>query len=210
MKGVSMRLARTFAVCAGIVVQFMTGVSLASTPLNLTNLRCEYKTNPVGIHILRPRLSWELVSSERGTMQTAYQIHVAAFAAKLAKNELLWDSGRQASGASIHVVYEGPALQSGQRYYWQVQVSDNLGRTSAWSEPAYWEMGLLQASDWKASWITPNLQEDATKSNPSPMLRRVLEAQYPSMKAWVEYMRRTRFGSAGMGLSRTGLFRTRE
>jgi alpha-L-rhamnosidase len=58
-----------------------------------------------------------------------------------------------------------------------VQVSDNQGRTSAWSEPAYWEMGLLQASDWKAGWITPNVQEDPSKSNPSPMLRRVFEAK---------------------------------
>jgi alpha-L-rhamnosidase len=172
-----MRLARVSALCAGIVVLFLAGVSLASTPLTVTNLRCEYKNNPVGIDILRPRLSWELVSSERGTMQTAYQIRVAVSAAKLAKNELLWDSGRQTSDASIHVVYEGPALQTGQRYYWQVQVSDNQGHTSAWSEPAYWEMGLMQASDWKASWITSNVQEDTTKSNPSPMLRRVFEAR---------------------------------
>src|SRR6266576_3508083 len=35
-----------------------------------------------------------------------------------------------------------------------------------------WEMGLLQAADWKAKWITPNLAEDETKSNPAPLLRR--------------------------------------
>ena len=172
-----MRLARVFACCAGIVGLFIAAVSLASTPLTVTNLRCEYKNNPVGMDVLHPRLSWELLSAERGTAQTTYQVRVAVSAAKLAKNELLWDSGKQASDASIHVAYEGPALQSGQRYYWQVQVSDNQGRTSAWSEPAYWEMGLLQASDWKASWITPNVQEDATKSSPSPMLRRVFEAK---------------------------------
>ena len=172
-----MRFARVFAFCAGIVALFVVGVGLASTPLTLTNLRCEYKSNPVGIDVLQPRLSWEVVSSERGTMQSTYQIRVAVTAAKLAKNELLWDSGKQTSDASTHVAYAGPALQTGQRYYWQVQVSDNQGRTSAWSEPAYWEMGLLQASDWKASWITPNVPEDPTKSNPSPMLRRVFEAK---------------------------------
>ena len=177
MKGVSMRFARVFAVCAGIVVLLITGVGLASAPLTVSNLRCEYKNNPVGTDVLQPRLSWELVSSERGTTQTAYQIHVAASAAKLVKNELLWDSGKQASDASTQVPYAGPPLQTGQRYYWQVQVSDNQGRTSAWSEPAYWEMGLLQASDWKTGWITPNVEEDSTKSNPSPMLRRVFEAK---------------------------------
>lgn len=178
-----MRFARVFACCAGIVGLFIAVVSLASTPLTVTNLRCEYKSNPVGMDVLHPRLSWELVSSERGTAQTAYQVRVAVSAAKLGKNELLWDSGKQTSDASIHVVYEGPALQSGQRYYWQVQASDNQGRTSAWSEPAYWEMGLLQVSDWKASWITPNVTEDPKKSNPAPMLRRVFEAKKDIMNA---------------------------
>ena len=172
-----MRFARAFAFCAGIIILLITGVGLASTPLTVTNLRCEYKGNPVGTDILQPRLSWKLVSSERGTTQVAYQIRVAVSPAKLAKNELLWDSGKQSSDNSTQVVYGGPALQTGQRYFWQVQVSDNQGRTSPWSEPAYWEMGLLQASDWKASWVTPNVQEDLAKSNPSPMLRRVFEAK---------------------------------
>ena len=38
--------------------------------------------------------------------------------------------------------------------------------------PAYFEMGLLNASDWQARWVTPDLAEDTTRSNPSPMLRR--------------------------------------
>ncbi len=33
-------------------------------------------------------------------------------------------------------------------------------------------MGLLEPSDWKASWIEPDLPEDVTKSGPVPMLRR--------------------------------------
>jgi len=77
-----------------------------------------------------------------------------------------------ASDASIHVVYQGPALETGRRYYWQVRVTDNLGRTSDWSAPAFWEMGLLHDSDWQARWITLNLQEDTSKSNPVPILRR--------------------------------------
>jgi alpha-L-rhamnosidase len=33
-------------------------------------------------------------------------------------------------------------------------------------------MGLLERGDWTARWITPDLTEDTTRSNPSPMLRR--------------------------------------
>jgi alpha-L-rhamnosidase len=172
-----MRINTYLTFCAGLSVVLFASWSVAVTPPTLTNLRCEYKSNPIGIDIAQPRLSWELVSSERGTMQTAYELRVADSAVHLAKENLVWDSGKQASGASIQVAYQGPALRSGQRYYWQVQVSDNLGRTSPWSEPAYWEMGLLQPADWKARWITPNVEEDTAKSNPSPMLRRVFEGK---------------------------------
>ena len=49
---------------------------------------------------------------------------------------------------------------------------DGSAKASAWSAPAWWEMGLLEPSDWKASWIEPGLPEDVTKSGPVPMLRR--------------------------------------
>lgn len=166
-----------------VVILFLASASLAATPLSVTNLRCEYKTNPIGIDVLQPRMSWELVSAERGTLQTAYQIRIVASIEDLAKNKLIWDSGKQSSDASIHVAYGGPALTSGQRYYWQVEVWDNLGRTSEWSEPAFWEMGLLTASDWKAKWISPQLKEDPAITNPSPMLRHTFEAKKNIVRA---------------------------
>ena len=84
-----------------ILVVLLASGSIAATPLTLTNLRCEYKTNPIGIDVLKPRMSWEIVPSERGTMQTAYQIRVAASIADLTKKKLVWDSGKQTSDASI-------------------------------------------------------------------------------------------------------------
>ncbi|MGC1265569.1 MAG: glycoside hydrolase family 78 protein [Candidatus Acidiferrum sp.] len=143
----------------------------AETPLAARNLRCEYKVDPLGIDAKKPRLSWELASAGKGVMQTSYEVRVAASPAELAKGKLLWESGKQASDVSIDVEYDGPALESGRIYYWQVRVADNHGHMSDWSSAAHWEMGLLQASDWKAQWITPDLAEDETKSNPSPMLR---------------------------------------
>jgi len=173
-----MRLSNFFAYATSSVILLLAASpSFAGTPLTLTNLRCEYKSNPIGIDLAEPRLSWEVVSAERGTMQFAYQIRVAVSTVNLAKNKLIWNAGKKISEASTQVVYQGPSLQTSQRYYWQVQVSDNHGRNSAWSEPAYWEMGLLQPSDWKARWVTPNLQQDPAKSNPAPILRRVFEGR---------------------------------
>ena len=76
-----------------------------------------------------------------------------------------------ASDESTQRAYEGPALQSGQRYHWQVRAWDGGGTASAWSAPAWWEMGLLEPSDWKASWIEPDLPEDVKTSGPAPLLR---------------------------------------
>jgi alpha-L-rhamnosidase len=161
----------------GMIMVLIASTTYAAALLTVKNLRCEYKTDPLGIDAAQPRLSWVLDSTERGTMQTAYQIRVAASKSDLDKNKLLWDSGKQGSSASNQIVYQGPALKSQQRCTWQVQVWDNLGRSSGWSQPGFWEMGLLSPADWQAQWITPQLQETLNQSNPAPMLRRTFQVK---------------------------------
>src|SRR6266702_1483796 len=163
---------RTRAAWTAAIVLACAVNALGDTQLTVKNLRCEYKVDPMGIDVRKPRLSWELVNPERGVLETSYEIRVAQSEADLAKGKLLWDSGKQSAQASIQVEYGGPALESRRIYYWQVRVADNHGHLSDWSQPGHWEMGLLQAADWKAKWITPNLAEDETKSNPAPLLRR--------------------------------------
>ncbi|GIV79953.1 MAG: alpha-L-rhamnosidase [Litorilinea sp.] len=138
----------------------------------VTRLRCEYKDNPIGIDVAAPRLSWQLQASGRQVRQSAYQIQVAEDADALAaERDLHWDSGKVLSPDSIHQPYQGPPLQSGRRYHWRVRVWDSLDRPSAWSQVAFWEMGLLAPGDWRARWITPDLPEDPSTSQPCPMLR---------------------------------------
>jgi len=151
--------------------------------LRAVNLRCEYKTDPLGIDEPKPRFSWQLENGERGVLQTSYEVRVALSEAALKEGKLLWDSGILNSDQSIQVEYHGPQLESARAYFWQVRVSDNHGHTSDWSQTAHWEMGLLNDTDWKAKWITPDLIEDETKSNPSPLLRKEFSLQGDVVRA---------------------------
>lgn len=122
--------------------------------VTVKDLRCEYRVNPLGIDVVKPRLSWVLESNGRGQKQTAYQVLVAAGAEDL-KSDLgsLWDSGKVESDRSTHVAYRGLPLTSRTCCYWKVRIWDKDGQVSAWSEPAYWTMGLLEPADWQAKWI---------------------------------------------------------
>ena len=122
--------------------------------------------------ICQPRFSWALESELRGQKQTAYQILAASTPQLLAAGQAdLWDSGRIASSESIQVVYRGRALKSRQRAWWQVTVGDKDGQPAA-SQPAWFEMGLLEQADWQASWIGGELSGGPFTSVAAPYLRR--------------------------------------
>ena len=129
----------------------VTGAGDAAT--TATALRVDYRADPLGIGDTRPGLSWELRSPVPGERQTGYEIRAASSPDLLAAGKPdVWDSGHAASASSM-VTWNGAALHSRERVYWQVRVWDSQDHPSAWSAPAYWEMGLLQPSDWSAQWI---------------------------------------------------------
>ena len=159
----------------------------ATTTTTLAALRTEYRINPLGIDVRAPRVSWQLRSARRHVRQTAYRIQVARATADLRSGRsLIWDSGRVESAESTHRVYEGPPLESGRRYVWHVRVWDDTGEPTPWSEPAWWEMGLLSPGDWRASWIAPGFEETGD-SPPPPLLRRAFRLRGPirSARAYV-------------------------
>ena len=135
-------------------IAFFNTTFAAEGALKPERLRCEYKTEPLGIDDQEPRLSWIVTSPERGQKQTGCRILVASSSEALKKDQGdLWDTGKVASNETIGTAYQGKSLVSGQRCWWKIQVWDKDGKPSAWSEPASWSMGLLAAADWKADWI---------------------------------------------------------
>lgn len=139
--------------------------------LRPVELRCEYLENPLGLDVERPRLSWQFFSERNGARQTAYRILVGPTVETLGE---LWDSGRVESSLSVHVPYEGKALEPMQRAWWAVEVWDESGSASEWSRVSYWESGL-PTDRWTAQWIEDLPLGGPQTTAPSPYLRHEID-----------------------------------
>lgn len=132
-------------------------------------LRTEYLENPLGLDAEEPRLGWKLRSDGTNVMQSAYQVQTSKtedFA------DITWDSGKIESSNSQGIRYAGPELKSMERLYWRVKVWNNHEEESPFSESAFFETGLLHASDWKAQWIEPEKEVDIDAYKPAPYIRK--------------------------------------
>ncbi len=159
-----------------------------SSTLRADHLRCEYRNNPLGIDAVCPRLSWQLQSKTRGQKQTAYQILVARTPEQLASGQAdLWDSGKVASDASTAIAYAGHPLASGQKCWWLVRVWDKDGQAAPASPISLWQMGLLNASDWKSEWISAQTPRDVPVDGdnlpPPPYVRQSFTVTKPIKSA---------------------------
>jgi alpha-L-rhamnosidase len=141
--------------------------------LRVTDLTCEHLTNPLGLDVTGPRLSWRLASDRHGTRQAACRIQAAGSRQQLEAGRAdCWDSGCVATDRSTYVPYEGQPLRSRQRVWWRVTVWDDTGVVVT-SEPAWFEMGLLEPGDWLGKWIAAVDGDcDSPGAHHSPLLRR--------------------------------------
>ena len=68
-------------------------VPATDTALTVTSLRCECRTDPLGVDVTQPRFSWRMESGRRGQRQTAYRLVVGD----------VWDSGKVSTDQSVGV-----------------------------------------------------------------------------------------------------------
>lgn len=127
--------------------------------LRITELKCEYLENPIGIDDVKPRFSWILESDGENILQQAYECKVGG----------MWESGKVLSGQSNLVEYDGAPLQPCTQYHYQVRVWDNQGEESAWKEGTF-ETGLM-GTEFSAAWIiarqdNPLIRKEFTLDKP--------------------------------------------
>ena len=165
-----------------LMITTLPSLSQANSPLQPGTLTCEYIQNPLGIAEPAPRLSWTLLSYKRNQQQSAYELEVSD---KLSTPQQfkgnVWAAGKVESNQNIHVVYAGLPLKPFARYYWRVRVYDAQNNVSAWSQPAWFETAMLQATDWQAQWIGDDRKqfekpEDFYGDDPMPLFRKTFDA----------------------------------
>ena len=89
------------------------------------NLKTEHMTNPIGIDIREPYLSW---TCEDGIKQSAYEIEVKE------DNQVVWNSGKVYSDC-MHITYGGHT-KSRQRLSWRIRLWDEKDEVGEWSQDA--------------------------------------------------------------------------
>ena len=157
-------------------------------------LRCEGRTDPLGIGVAEPRLTWRLPAARRGLQESGHQIVVASRPELLESGRAdLWDSGRVDTVGSVPAfepdgvgatIYGGAAVTSRQQAWWRVRAWDEAGSPTEWSEPATWEMALLSPADWSGRWISaPQQAEPVEGSLPVAYLRRAFDLPIAARRA---------------------------
>lgn len=134
--------------------------------MKAVRLRTEYLFNPIGIDLNHPRLMW---NCEGGKTQTAYRIVTEQ-----------WDSGKVES-RSMRAEYP-MELKSRERVNWTVTLWDENGEAGE-PQSAYFEMGLLNPSDWKAQWITGNYTVRKSERYPVDCFRKTVAIEKPVKRA---------------------------
>lgn len=146
----------------------MLTLTASAQNLSVSGLQVEHQINPMAVEPAIPRMSWKLASPGKNILQRSYEIRVGTDRNAVRSGKNLYWTSKKNTDQSILVEYEGPALKPGQRYYWQVRVTDNYGHISPWSPLQFWQMGL-KPSNWKAKWISV---PDADTSLASPLFRK--------------------------------------
>ncbi|MGI9428608.1 MAG: family 78 glycoside hydrolase catalytic domain [Bythopirellula sp.] len=150
------RFSVTYKICLSFLLLLTLVSGVVQADLTVTQLRCEYEENPLGIDAVKPRLSWIITGESRGILQSAYQILVASSQKNLDADKAdLWDSGKVKSDQSIQILYAGKTLTSGMKCYWKVRIWDQDGKASTYGQSSSWQMGLLSPEDWHGKWIAP-------------------------------------------------------
>jgi alpha-L-rhamnosidase len=163
--------------------------------LAISRLETNAASEPLGIDDRSPKLSWAMVSRQRGVRQTAYRVLVASRAELAREGKAdIWDS-KTVTSSDPWATYAGLGLKSRTRYYWTVRVWAAGGLSSTWSQPVWFETALISPDEWRGRWI-------AGPERASVLTAAEGEADDAAIRAAGEFCRPTRWLTSGFAAAR--------
>jgi alpha-L-rhamnosidase len=128
------------------------GSAMSVRPARLTT---DARITPLGIDSTQPEFAWKIETEFSSVLQTAWSIEVAD--GNDVSDSLVWASGRVEGSRPFGARYAGRPLASMSRYSWRVRVWYSIAggqeESAWWSEPSWFETGILTPALWQASWI---------------------------------------------------------
>lgn len=122
------------------------------------------------IDSLKPEISWRIETNDPEFRQTGYRI-----IAETPDAQCIWDSGMVAGCTCKWVPWGGPDLASGDHVLLKIQVLDQTGNASDFSDSVHFAVALLRNTDWgDARWIWFDGNNYCTTA-PSPYFRKDFE-----------------------------------
>ncbi|HBP37705.1 MAG TPA: hypothetical protein DD640_02990 [Clostridiales bacterium] len=120
----------------------------------VTNLKCEYCNDLIGIDQAAPRFSWQIETAIKGFTQKVYRLLIASSTRLLDMNiGDFWDSGQVIANEQLGILYEGRPLLPMTRYGWKVMVWDDHDEASSWSPAAWFVTGVQKVHQWPGKFI---------------------------------------------------------
>ncbi len=136
--------------------------------VEITNLTVEMQDGSMPLATATPRFSWNYEATVDNVMQTSYRIIVASSEEKARRGEGdLWDSQTVDTSQMLYIPYAGTPLKSRDRCWWRVYTTVTYGAPASRrheetleSPIQYFELSLLDRSDWHARWIGRDYEDD--------------------------------------------------
>jgi alpha-L-rhamnosidase len=144
----------------------------AAAGIAIADVRFEHMRDAFGIGTPHPRVSWTVANAPDDWQQAGYEIESFT-----ADGQPLAQTGRVESNESVLLDWPFAPLASREQLTLRVRAWGADDQPSAWSAPAPVEAGLLAPSDWDARFVTPDWDEDTSKAQPNPLLRREFEVR---------------------------------
>jgi len=144
----------------------------AITDVRVEHRRVEHRRDALGIGTPGPRLSWIVDTTATGWRQAAYEVEAYGRDGQIRDR-----TGRIESDESVLAPWSFASLQSRERLTVRVRAWGADGQGSAWSAPCPVEVGLLRPDDWSARFMTPAWDEDTSRDQPCPLLRREFDVR---------------------------------